>query len=67
LYHWLFDKLHVCGRREAACLEALELNTPGYMAFHIIGAAAARKHFDLERTEIELGFVPRIRFEQYPY
>jgi nucleoside-diphosphate-sugar epimerase len=50
----------------AACLKALELNTAGYTAFHIIGSAAARKHFDLERTETELGFTPAITFDQYP-
>jgi len=48
-----------------ACVKALHLSTLGYTAFHVIGATEARKHFDIERTETELGFVFETRFEQY--
>lgn len=48
-----------------ACVRALELDTPGYQAFHVIGAEAARLHFDIERTERALGLVFENRFEKY--
>jgi nucleoside-diphosphate-sugar epimerase len=48
-----------------ACLRALELNSTGYAAFHIIGAEQARQHFDIARTERELGPIIETRFEQY--
>ncbi len=46
-----------------ACLKALSFGAKGYHAFHIIGSREARDHFDTERTEDELGFRPRILFE----
>jgi nucleoside-diphosphate-sugar epimerase len=48
-----------------ACLKALELGGTGYNAFHVIGAAAAHQHFDVDRTERELGLAFESRFEQY--
>ena len=48
-----------------ACVKAIEMNNPGYHAFHVIGAVEAQRHFDLIRTEKELGFVPQIRFENF--
>jgi len=49
-----------------ACLKALELSWAGYHAFHVIGAAAARQHFNVARTERELGLAFESLFEQYP-
>lgn len=48
-----------------ACIKALELNPEGYAAFHIIGAERASQHFDVDRTERELGLMFETRFEQY--
>jgi nucleoside-diphosphate-sugar epimerase len=48
-----------------ACVKALELSAPGYSAFHVIGAIEALKHYDVERTQIELGLAFETRFEQY--
>jgi len=50
-----------------ACIKALELESAGYTAFHVIGSAGAHKHFDIERTERDLGLVCAERFEQYAY
>ena len=47
-----------------ACLKALYFGAKGYHAFHIIGSRESRKHFDIERTEEELGFRPRVTFEE---
>jgi hypothetical protein len=49
-----------------ACLNALELDLEGYNAFHVIGSRAARAHFDIERTENELGMTFESKFEAYP-
>lgn len=48
-----------------ACAKALTLNTTGYHAYHIIGSIQARHHFDIERTEKELGLIFESRFEEY--
>jgi hypothetical protein len=39
-----------------ACLKALRFRQSGYRAFHVIGSRAAWAHFDLGRTERDLGF-----------
>lgn len=49
----------------AACVKALELELSGYNAFHVIGALQAKQHFDIERTEKQLGPIFQTRFEQY--
>jgi nucleoside-diphosphate-sugar epimerase len=49
-----------------AVLRALELNLPGYHAYHVIGSHEARRRFEIERTERELGMTINERFEQYP-
>lgn len=46
-----------------ACLKALSFGAKGYHAFHIIGSREAREQVDIERTEDELGFRPRVTFE----
>ena len=46
-----------------ACRLALELDTSGYEAFHVIGSREAEQHFDIERTEHELGLDFTRRFE----
>lgn len=38
-----------------ACLRAIEIAAPGYEVFHLVGAPAARKTFDVARTEEALG------------
>ena len=48
-----------------ACLKALTFNSTGYTAYHIIGAKQARSHFDIDRTERELGLQFETRFENY--
>lgn len=48
-----------------ACIKAIEFNSKGYDAFHAIGAEQARQHFDIYRTEKELGLKFETRFEQY--
>ncbi len=54
-----------CGWTATSIVEALNLTVAGYSAFHIIGSAGAREHFDIERTERELGLVCAERFERY--
>lgn len=49
----------------AGCLHALGWEGLGYHAFHLIGSLVARAHFDLDRTERELGFRPHATFAQY--
>lgn len=48
-----------------ACLKALDFDGEGYQAFHVIGSRAARKHFDVERMENELGFCCQETFEEF--
>lgn len=48
-----------------ACLKALDSDKEGYHAFHIIGSKEAENHFDIYRTEKELGLIFRSRFDQY--
>ena len=48
-----------------ACLKALEFDGKGYRAFHVIGSRGARDHFDVDRTEKELGLTFRSHFEQF--
>lgn len=50
----------------AACLKALEFERSGYAAFHVIGGHQAQTHFDIKRTEHELGLTCQSRFEDYP-
>ena len=50
-----------------ARIKALELESTGYTAFHVVGSVGAHKHFDVERTERELGLVCAERFEPYGY
>lgn len=49
------------------CIKALELESAGYAAFHVVGSAGAHKRFDIERTERDLGLVCAERFEPYGY
>jgi nucleoside-diphosphate-sugar epimerase len=46
-------------------VKALEATLTGYNAYHVIGSERARKPFDIERTERELGFVFENRFEAW--
>jgi hypothetical protein len=48
-----------------ACLRALRLQQTGYHAFHVIGSRAAWAHFDLARTERELGFRCAVTFDDW--
>ncbi len=48
-----------------ACLKALESRKEGYHAYHVVGSDGARRRFDIDRTETELGVVFCCRFEQY--
>jgi len=48
-----------------ACVKALQLRTSGYSAFHVIGAVEAEQHYDVGRTQQELGIAFENRFEQY--
>jgi uronate dehydrogenase len=47
------------------CLKALELRRPGYSTYSAIGSEQARKPFDIDRTERELGVSFKPRSEQY--
>jgi nucleoside-diphosphate-sugar epimerase len=47
-----------------ACLQALRFQQSGHHAFHVIGSRAAWAHFDLERTERELGFRCAVSFDE---
>ena len=49
----------------AACVRALSLGRLGYAAFHVIGSRSAVEHFDIERTEHELGLNWTARFDEY--
>lgn len=48
-----------------ACLKAVETTKTGFDIYHIVGARQASEHFDIERTEKELGLKFTMRFEQY--
>lgn len=46
-----------------ACEKALELSSPGYSAFHIIGSKGANRYFDIDRTVRELNLNFEEQFE----
>jgi nucleoside-diphosphate-sugar epimerase len=48
-----------------ACVKAVDLTTPGLTAFHVIGSFPARAHFDIDRTELELGVACEQQFMEY--
>ena len=48
-----------------ASLLAIGLDKPGYTAFHIIGASAARRYYDIDKTEKILDLEFKSRFEDY--
>jgi nucleoside-diphosphate-sugar epimerase len=49
----------------AVVAAALSWRGQGYEAFHLIGSRTARNHFNIERTEQELGVVCEYGFENY--
>lgn len=48
-----------------ACQAVLEHPQTGYRAYHIIGARPARKYFDVEQAELELGLAYQQDFREY--
>jgi nucleoside-diphosphate-sugar epimerase len=48
-----------------AVIKALDYEHKGYDAFHIIGAKAAQDYLDTTRSKQILGFVAKIKFEEY--
>lgn len=49
----------------AAVCQALELDTTGYSAYHVIGAIGAEKQYDIEKTARDLAMTFESRFERY--